>query len=201
MKYDMTLVFGAVGSGKSTYLAYLAKKYSSRGINVYTNIPLFGLKNVFLIDVDDIGSYHCKNGVLLIDEGTLCYHSRDWSKMPSDALSFYCLHRHFRCKIYFFAQSPDSLDKRLRELCQKTLWVHPSLLKRHCCVVKIPRGLVFPDGSEKGSITFGYKKPSFLSYVLCRRLRYRRFFKFFDSYAEIVNKPTILKCDRTQRMF
>lgn len=45
-------IFGLPGSGKSTYLAKIAKGYLKKGIKVYSN---FYVKGCYHLDFDDLG--------------------------------------------------------------------------------------------------------------------------------------------------
>lgn len=183
LKYDCTLIFGLPRSGKTTYLAYLANKYVKKRIRVYTNVPLYHVHGVTLIDPADIGDFRPCDGVLLLDEATLDFHSRDFKNFTKQQLEFFNLHGHYKIKIFFFAQSPDTLDKRLREITSRCLYVKKSIFQRTAKIIPIPRGLVFPDGSEKGNITLGYQNPPAINRIFAKRIKLKKYRRFFDSFS------------------
>ena len=77
-------VFGLPRSGKSTYLAYLAKKAQRKGIKVYSNYYIDGC---YTLDFENLGKYDYSDCLMLIDEISLLADSRDWKQFNSDISS------------------------------------------------------------------------------------------------------------------
>lgn len=196
----ISLFFGLPGCGKTTFLTYQAIRALKRGIDVYTNVPLKldTVKcrgNCYLIDASKIGDFVVKNGLLLIDEATLQWHNRDFKTFSHAQLEFFMLHRHYRVNIHYFAQSPDTVDKRIREITDHSFYIKRGLLPHTSLMYRIKRGLLFPDGSNVGQIVLGYKKPSLIDRLLKKRLYRVKYYKYFDSY-DIKNNRNIVNISK-----
>lgn len=177
------LYFGLPGCGKTTYLAYLAKINIKRGKTVYTNV-LLNVPGVRWITPSVIGKKGLYNCVLLLDEATLIAHNRDFKNYDKDMIEFFLYHRHYKCNICLFAQAPDTLDKRIREVINRTYYLHKSRVLPFTYITKIPYGLVFPEGERKGSITLGYSSLSFFEKLMYTRIFIRpKYYKYFDTHS------------------
>lgn len=177
------LYFGLPGCGKTTYLAYLAEKYIKSGRIVYTNVFL-NIPGVRWISPSVVGKKGLYNCVLLLDEATLIAHNRDFKNYDKDMIEFFLYHRHYKCNISLFAQAPDTLDKRIREIINRTYYLHKSRILPVTYITKIPYGLVFPEGERKGSITLGYSNLSFFEKLFYTKYIVRPwFYKYFDTHS------------------
>lgn len=114
--YKLIMIFGAKGCGKSTYLMKLALKYQRQGVVVYSTEPIPG---TYHIDPGDVGYCELDPGsVLLIDEVSLLWHSRDFKTFPKEIREWFKLQRHRKVAVYMVSQSYD-VDKSLRDLCDQ----------------------------------------------------------------------------------
>lgn len=116
--YQLIMIFGKKGSGKTTYLIRIAKKYLSKKTPwiIYTNIPDIQLDGVRLIDVENLGDFvPVSNSVLLLDEVGMIWDSRDFKKFKPSVRDFFKLQRHYKVICYLASQTFD-IDKKLRDL-------------------------------------------------------------------------------------
>lgn len=184
------LYFGLPGSGKTTlltkfvYEAVKGKKYD----NVYCNIPL-DIDGLIKITEDDLGKYQIENGLVVFDESTIAFDSRNFNKRSKNILDFFMLHRHYHTDIMLFAQGWDTCDKRIRQITDRVYYVYKGILTGHWYTKywRIPYDILFPDpkrGNEGlGQIIQGYKKPSVIVRLFARKCYRPRYYKYFDSWS------------------
>lgn len=120
---NLTIYFGGPGSGKTTYAAWLTRKYLASGIPVYSNVPIIG---AYKIKKEDIGRWNIERGLLIIDEAGLEYNNREFAKNFSgknkdqtQALEWYKKHRHELVEVAIFSQGFDDMDLKLRTLANE----------------------------------------------------------------------------------
>ena len=101
-------IFGLPGSGKSTYLARIARQNIRRGVKVYSN---FFIAGTYTLDFDRLGLDDYSDCVMLIDEISLFCDSRDWKKFTPAAKYFFTNHRHYNVDIYVCSQSYEDMDR------------------------------------------------------------------------------------------
>lgn len=187
--------FGLCGCGKTTILSRIALLESSRiskGKSKYKailcNVPL-NIPNTYLIPFDSIGLYDFNSTLILIDEGSVFCDNRDYKSIKKSFVEWLMLHRHYACDMFFFAQTYNGVDKKVRMLCESVYYV------KRCALFgfwftkyyKIPYGIIFPDpkrnGDKLGEIIEGYAKPNFFSRLFCRRVFRPLYYKYFDSFS------------------
>lgn len=114
--YKLYLVFGKKGSGKSTFLVKTAIRYQKKGYSVYTNMEDLCLKDVRIINPQDIGEFVPEeNSLLILDEVGMLYDNREFKKFKNETRDFYKLQRHYKVTVYLASQTYD-IDKKLRDL-------------------------------------------------------------------------------------
>lgn len=114
--YKLYLIFGKKGSGKSTMLVKLAKRYSKKGWYIYTNMADMMIGGVRWIDVQQLGEFvPCQNSILLIDEVGTIWDNRNFKNFKSETRDFFKYQRHYRCIVYLASQTFD-IDKKIRDL-------------------------------------------------------------------------------------
>lgn len=122
----ITCVFGLPGQGKSTYMAYLAKKAlttkkgQKRYDRVYCN---FNLSGCCKLDYSDLGIYDFENCLILIDEMMNEADSRDFKRFDADKKYFFSNHRHYGCDVVYFTQAWDDVDKKIRNNTQQLFYI------------------------------------------------------------------------------
>lgn len=195
-KFMVALYFGLPGCGKTTLLSKFAieaikgKKYK----NVYCNIPL-EIDGLIYITEDDLGVYQLENGLLLFDESTIAFDSRNFNKRSKHILDFFMLHRHYNTDIFLFAQGWDTCDKRIRQITDRVYYVYKGVFTGHWFSKywRIPYDILFPDpkrGNEGlGQIIQGYKKPSVIARIFSKKIYRPKYYKYFDSWSAPVLPP------------
>lgn len=170
---------GFPGAGKTTVLTMIAQKMlqgkSVLGLppteKIYTSFPCPGC---YEIDPGDLGKYNFCCATILIDEISLYFDNRQFSKFSSDALYFWKLHRHFRLNLVYCSQNASDADLKIRSLVDTAYIIEPffcftvlkPIIKRHAVVKGKPEQI------------FELAPP------ICWNWCYRpKWYKYFDSYA------------------
>lgn len=116
-------IYGLPGTGKTTTLAAIATA-SMNGKRfleippherVFSTIPI---PECYELEPEMIGQVDLSDSLLLIDEATLFWDSRDWKTTPKHVREFFAIHRHQKISICMVTQTFNGLDKRIRDMCQ-----------------------------------------------------------------------------------
>lgn len=192
----ISLYFGLPGAGKSTLLASHAlmainkkgkyKKYQ----NVYVNTPDLDISGLIHIENLDLGKYDIRDGLVLIDEATIAYDSRDYKNHSKDFIQYMLLHRHYNVDIELFSQQWDGVDRKIRIITDRVFYLYKGLItgKWVTKYYRIPYGIIIPDGrkqqngSNLGEIIQGYCKPNIIERIFAHRLWRPKYYKYFDSW-------------------
>lgn len=168
--------FGLPGCGKSTILTAIAQRELKRKRYhyVYTNFYCHGC---IRLNMDDLGEKDFSQSLIIIDEITLEFDSRNFKSFSEKFKKFFTLHRHDRSDIIYATQYYNNVDKRIRDLTAENYYVRrigPISIAMMC-----PFSIIFP--SDTGDILFGWTKPE----LFTRKEFYIRalYYKKFDSYA------------------
>ena len=114
--YELIMVFGAKGSGKTSYYIRLALHYLKKGWHVYTNIEDIMVPGVRVFNTKHLGDYAPEaDSILLVDEAGIVWADRDYKDFKPQVRKFFKLQRHYRVKVYLSSQNFD-VDKKLRDL-------------------------------------------------------------------------------------
>lgn len=148
--YKLIMVFGKKGSGKTTLITKLARKYLKRGIEVYSTIDVPGCRT---FDVSLVGKCNFPEySVVFIDEVGMIWDNRQYKSFSNDVRDWFKLQRHNKVTVYLFSQTFD-VDIKLRNLTD-----YMYLVQNHFGVLsiarKIKRGIVIvnPDGQSEARI-------------------------------------------------
>lgn len=189
------LFFGLPGSGKTTLMAYFAKKAVgsfSPYKHVYSNVGL-AIPGVTQIDNDCVGKYDLSEALLLLDEATLFADSRDYKAFSKNKISFFLLHRHYKVDVYLFTQQWDGVDKKIRVITDRVYYIYKGKIfgKWFSSYYRIPYGIIIPDpnnkkggnGEKLGEIIQGYAKPHWIVRLFFTTHLFRPlYYKYFDSW-------------------
>lgn len=188
----VSLYFGLPGAGKSTILTSHAKRALRKRSpykNVYCNIDL-NLPGIIKIEHSDLGKYAIEDGLVLIDEATLMFDSRDYKNFSKRLVEFFLLHRHMRVDIELYTQQWNGVDLKIRVITDRVFYIYKGLFSGSWFsrYYRVPYGIIIPDpkkGGEKlGEIIQGYAKPGLIGRIFggwCFRPLY---YKYFDSYEK-----------------
>lgn len=122
--FELTMVFGKKGSGKTTFLVKDAYKYLRKGWTVYTTIPVPGCR---LFNVSDLGKFTFPpRTAIFIDEVGMIWDNRDFKNFKTYVRDWFKLQRHYKCRVFLFSQTFD-IDKKLRDLTDEMFLVSSKL--------------------------------------------------------------------------
>lgn len=185
--------FGLPGSGKTTML--VKKAYDAafarnpKYDHIYGNIDLVGIPRYIKINALDVGKYMLENCLILIDEATINYDSREYKTFAKELSDWFMTHRHYRADICIFMQSYNGCDKRIRSVMDKLYYLYKSFLTGwyKTKVWRIPYDIIIPDKKDTGSahlgeIVEGYCKPPFLVRLFTPNLKRKKYYPYFDSW-------------------
>ena len=124
----ISLYFGDIGSGKSTFLTRQAVSLAKKGIPVFTNFYI-GFDGIYQLNKSYLGSFSFPPGSFLAyDEGSLNgFDSRDYATnfKGNNSLEYFKLIRHFENRIMFGNQGYHELDNKIRDLTADLWQVKP----------------------------------------------------------------------------
>ena len=114
--YQLHMIMGPKGAGKTTYLTKVAFKYLKKGRPVYSSVWIPG---TYFIKTSDIGKYEFpKESVLLVDEVGIAYDNRKFSQLEDEVRDYYKLQRHYKNTVFLCSQVWDC-DSKIRSLTDK----------------------------------------------------------------------------------
>lgn len=191
------LIFGLPGCGKTTLLTSMAYKILKARRPRYRHV----LSNVYLgstppfdrvtyIENEDLGHYDFRDSLILLDEATLAWDSRDYKNISKAVIKFFLLHRHYNCDLILFTQQWDGVDRKIRVITDRVYYMYktPILGQWISKYYRIPYGIIIPDphsknsGEKLGDIVQGYCKPGFLQRLFCHRIWRPKYYRYFDSW-------------------
>lgn len=181
--YDLVMVFGKKGAGKSTFLTSQAIKYHLKGWKIYSTVDVPFANPITPQMLKSFGQFKFpEKSLLLIDEVGMIWDNRDFKNFNSYTRDYFKLQRHYKNKIILFSQAFD-IDKKLRDLTDKMY-----LIKRigKISILKpiIKKVDVTTDMNGQGSLTEVYK---FGLFIFNKFLFLPRYYNAFDSH-EIPSK-------------
>ncbi len=208
-KYELNIYVGKTGSGKSTIAGALAHealresgiitfckdrddriskfimstKWFKRSRIVYSNMPIYGCRK---IDPKvDLGVYLVENALILIDEAGIDYNSRNFKNFPDENRKFFKYHRHEKCSVAVFSQSPDDMDKVLRELAHNRYIVKSVPFCSYILAQKVGHVIkVNPKTDQLGSMDLN--PVPFVDWTWYKGSKY---WHMFDSYSRLDLEP------------
>lgn len=185
----LSYIFGLPGSGKSTYLCYLARReirrINRRKSSYERVLANFDVKGCYRIDFKDLGQFDTSNSLILIDEATLDCDSRDFKRFSDNSKYFFLMHRHYGSDIWIASQQYDGVDKKIRDITQRMLYIR-RLPFGFSSLTLIPQRIIIPE--DTGEIKQGYIAPKLIQRMIttfgAAKLIWRPlYYKYFDSYC------------------
>ncbi len=191
--YPFILVFGKKGSGKTTLLTKIAIQNIRKGRKVYSNVAIPG---TYFYNPEDIGKITFDpESVVLCDEISILFHSRNFKSFDQEKIEWFKLQRHYKVTFFACSQSWEDYDKVLRILTDE-IWLSKSFLRvftiRRRIIKRIIVGTAGEDqsGDARGGIMEDYKFDS----ILFGGLKFTfipRYVPFFNSFTTNETLPVI----------
>lgn len=193
----ITLYFANVGSGKSTKLAQIAskelkkiRKGKSKYKYVVSNCHIKGV--YYVPDIHIIAEKAFENCLILIDEGSIEFNSRNYKSMKPQEVQYFKLHRHYggydpidkinySNDIVIVSQSYEDIDITIRRLYGQMY-----ILKK--------LGPFTAEREIKKYITIDENEQIIEGYRFVRLPRFwlrKPYYKYFDSYWRPENVPVV----------
>lgn len=164
IEHRISIYFGAVGSGKSSFAAWLARKDLKRNGKVWSNFPISGCME---FDKSDLGKYNMQNGRIIWDETGIDADNRNYAKnWTKDQVAFLKLHRHYQVAIDCFSQGFDDMDKKIRVLAQKMYIVKKSILPWFVYRKEIRKKFAIDDNTKQPIDAYEFV-PFSRKYIFC----------------------------------
>lgn len=113
--------FGNPGCGKTTTACKMLKKSKKRYNRLFANFNVSD-KIATQCDLTDLGKWTFpERSYIVVDEAGIEYNNRKYKTLPQHTISWFKLHRHYRCDVDVFSQSWDDMDITIRRLADQ-LW-------------------------------------------------------------------------------
>ena len=174
-------VFGLPRSGKTTYLAKLARKAKKKGTLVFSNFPCEGCYQ--LRDINDLGTYLFEDCIILIDEISLICDSRDWKNFGDNLKYFFTNHGHYNVDVYYCSQWFTDTDIKIRRMTEELYYIQ-RLPFGFSARFQVVRDITTADNGEIKD-SYSFKRP---------KLYWRRpYYKMFNSFSRRPLPPYNLK--------
>lgn len=181
-------VFGLPRCGKTTYLQHLAYRERMRILTGKSNFdriistsPLWGAE---LVRREDILDYRWCNTLILIDEVSLFFGSREFKQFGIAATEVFAMHGHRGNTIYWCSQKVDDVDLKIWSLTEKLVYSRKGMLFRWVTCFYPCRHIVTFDDKTKRPIQ-GFNPPSVITKLFHLRLDRRPYYRLFDTHAEL----------------
>lgn len=187
----ITLIFGLPGSGKTTSAsqvcvdeAYKIKMGQSRYKEVITNAPITCEGVYKTNDFSWLGEYYREGALMVVDEATLLWDSRNYKVFAKNLVKGFVLHRHTKNDVIIYVQIWNRLDKTIRDICDRVYFAHKGVLFKNITYLNhIPYRILFPEsGDNAGDIVMGYQRCGFFARLTSKRIYRPYYYPYFDSY-------------------
>lgn len=185
-KYDLTMIIGNKGTGKSTLLTKYAIKYNKMGWSVFSNTDIF---NTYKLDPNNMAQYSFPiNSLLLIDEVGIIWDNRKFKTFDDFTRDFFKYQRHEHIKIIMTSQTMD-YDLKLKNLTDNVyqcinLFDVISINKRIYKKLGIPKKQ--DENTNESYLVDMYHYAPIWQWQFTYMPRYRM---FFNSYYTNYRKP------------
>lgn len=192
------LYFGLPGAGKSSALVYYLLKYSmliEKGMKCpysrcVSNVRTLPIPHCYYMEYGDMITHDLgAKTLVLIDEGTLQFDSRDHKNFSKDSLYFFLMHRHFEYDIFIFTQQYNAVDLKIRSICDRVYYIKKGkVFKSISHIYPIKYGVIIPEKKDKdnakyGEIIQGYCKWSMFDSLFHTRLVRSTTYSIYDTFC------------------
>lgn len=210
------IFFGNPGCGKTTLAVRLFAKQIKLGKrskykHFFAN---FETSLAHEVDLQTLGEWTFpEHSYIICDEAGIEYNNRKFKTLSKETISWFKLHRHFKCDLDFISQSWEDIDITVRRLADE-LWYIKRIGPFTMCR-RVYKKVGIDDVSHQiiDKYEFGKLLPCILPFPFHRKnivIFFRRpYYKYFDSYSKIplplgkvkktADKDIISKLNRTSR--
>jgi len=183
-KSDIKLIikYGFPGVGKTIDIVRESIKAVRKGRKVYTTAEDITVPGVLKINPTDYGKYRLYGDcVLLIEEAGIYFNNRNWKNLDH-IIEYSKLHRHDKCRIIIYSQSPEDTDVTLRRLAQEA-WD----MKKYLGCWSVQRKIICENTIVKSTNEDGQSRGSYGSnqrYSLAVKFYYQpKYYGFTDTHS------------------
>ncbi len=186
------IYFGSPGCGKTTLACRIFYKERKKGKKspyrqLYAN---FENKLAHQLDLKGLGEWAPpERSLLVVDEAGIEYNSRKYKSLSQETISFFKLHRHYRCDVDFISQSWEDIDVTVRRLADELWYVRR--LGPFTAVRRVYKRVGVDEVTHQiiDKYEFGKLLPCILPFPFHRKnliifLR-KPYYKYFDSYSKM----------------
>lgn len=197
--YQLIMIFGKKGSGKSSYIAKHALKFRKKGYVVYSNIHL-NIDGVRFYNPSDIGLYSFEpNSIVFCDEVGLIWHNRDFKNFKKCVMEWFKYQRQYKIRMYLFSQSFD-VDKVLRDLTDSIYLI--SRIGKFSILRPVSKSVTVSTDSEgQGRLADTYKIGFLTSWKMTFLPRYYGLFESFNPPELPLIHATLEQSDDISRVY
>lgn len=186
--YKLYLIFGKKGSGKSSFLVKLAKRYQKKKYIVYTNMEDITLPNVRIICPEDIGEFVPEsNSLLLLDEVGILYDNRNYRQFKPETRDFYKYQRHYKVVCYMASQTYD-VDVKIRNLVDGMFLVQ-NVFTVFSLIRPIKKTITLTEATSEGESRIA-ENLKFKSIFDWQMMYIPKYGKYFESFI-VPEKPKL----------
>ena len=186
------IFFGNPGCGKTTLACRMFYKSLKKGkkspySHLFSN---FENKLSHQVNLSGLGEWTFpERSYIIIDEAGIEYNNRKYKSLDQSTISWFKLHRHYRCDIDFVSQSWEDIDITVRRLADE-LWYIRRLGPFTMCR-RVYKRIGVDDNTHQiiDKYEFGKLLPCILPFPFHRKnliffLR-KPYYKYFDSYSKM----------------
>lgn len=188
--YDLTMVIGKKGSGKTCFLVHEILKYYKKGWVIYTDFHV-NIPHIRIIDPKQLGDFYpVKNSLICLDEVGITWNNRNFkNNFTKEQLEFWKYQRHCEVKVIFASQTWD-IDLKLRQLTDR-LYIQRCIGNKISISIPVTRKLDVASPDKQAEEGAGVIDILYKQNVFHWKFYYMpRYFKYFDSFY-LPEKPEI----------
>lgn len=201
--------FGLPGCGKTTHIVKTAIEENTRinkGKSLYkrilTNVkftlPEGEKSNIYYFTREDFGVYDMSNSLVLYDESENEFDSREYKNLGEHRRQLLLYHRQYKMNIYFYSQSADGVDKKIRNLTNNLYYMRKNVFTGKTKLIRIRPYINVPRkpkretneiyvNNDSTNITMRYYKVGFIEQLMTKLLLepnicLKRWYPFFNSF-------------------
>lgn len=186
-------VIGALGSGKTTFLAMAVYEFQHGRTFLHINpknktiLTNFECPGCYKLDFDTLGKYNYHDCIMLIDEIMLLADNRNFKSFPEHLKAFFTLSRRSGVDILWCSQTPNC-DLKIRALTEEYYLLERSRFIPGVSFVKPIRHRLGVKGAK---LDDDYELAAPVEWRVVFRPKYYHMFDSFESVLHQLPKPDL----------